>query len=195
MQDIINLSDTLYEASKSIRILRNISWDASVAKEFFANKAQKLPKVTYPKVDVSETYSLLKKAKKLIPKDRLVRAWAEEIVRDLEEGAGLLGNMGTKKFYYHSDQLYGSPKTFLLDCKSTSLDLANHFEKMYNNLEDLDLGAPPDACILADEVVAQISKAVNSEFGDKAPKVYIDDSIASNAIAGRQRIRERIRKS
>ncbi len=191
MQDIINLSDTLYEASKSIRILRNISWDASVAKEFFANKAQKLPKVTYPKVDVSETYSLLKKAKKLIPKDRLVRAWAEEIVRDLEEGAGLLGNMGTKKFYYHSDQLYGSPKTFLLDCKSTSLDLANHFEKMYNNLEDLDLGAPPDACILADEVVAQISKAVNSEFGDKAPKVYIDDSIASNAIAGRQRIRIR----
>ena len=191
MKSIIDLSDTLYEASKSIRILRNISWDASVAKEFFANKGQKLPIVEYPKVDVSETFSLLKKAKALVPKDRLVRDWAEEIIRDLEEGAMLLQNMGTKKFYYHSDQLYGSPKSTLLDCKSTSLDLANHFEAMYENLEGLDLGAPPEACILADEVVREISEAVNKEFGDKAPKVYIDDSIASNAIAGRQRIRIR----
>ena len=191
MQDIIKLSDTLYEASKSIRILRNISWEPNVAADFFANKAQKLPVVSYPKVDVSETLSLLKKAKQLVPKDKLVRDWAEEIIRDLDEGAGLLESMGTKKFYYHSDQLYGSPKAFLLDGKSTSLDLANHFEKMYNNLDGLDLGAPPEACILAEEVVRQIEKAVKNEFGDKAPKVYIDDTIASNAIAGRQRIRIR----
>ncbi len=191
MKDIIQLSDTLYEASKSIRILRNISWDAKVSQEFFANKAQKLPQVEYPKVDVSETYALLKKAKNLIPKNNLVRAWAEEIIRDLDEGAGLLESMGTKKFYYHSDQLYGSPQKPLMDGTSTSLDLANHFEEMYNHLDGLDLGAPPEACILASEVVRQIKGSVDSFFGDKAPEVYIDDDIASNAIAGRRRIRIR----
>lgn len=191
MQDIIQLSDLLFEASKSIRILRNISWEPSVSHEFFANKAQKIPNVTYPKIDVSETYKLLKKAKALVPKDKLVRAWAEEIIRDLSEGAMLLESIGTKKFYYHSDQLYGSPKTLLLDGKSTSLDLANHFERMYDNLEGLDLGAPPDACILASEVVDQIKESVDDFFGDKAPEVYIDNDIASNAIAGRKRIRIR----
>lgn len=191
MQDIIKLSDTLFEASKSIRILRNISWEAKVENQFFADKAQKLPTVVYPKVDVSETYSLLKKAKKLVPKHDLVSDWALEIIRDLEEGAHLLESLGTKQFYYHSDQLYGSPQGALLDGKSTSLDLANHFEEMYDNLDGLDMGAPPDACILADEVVSQIDVAVKKFFGDKAPEVYIDNSIASNAIAGRKRIRIR----
>lgn len=191
MQDIIKLSDLLFEASKSIRILRNISWQPSVADAFFAQKAQKLPEVSYPKVDVSETYKLLKKAKTLVPKDKLVRAWADEIIRDLSEGAMLLENLGTKQFYYHSDQLYGSPKTSLLDGKSTSLDLANHFERMYDNLEGLDLGAPPEACILADQVVKDIKDSVVKFFGDKAPEVYIDNDIASNAIAGRKRIRIR----
>lgn len=191
MKDIIKLSDTLYEASKSIRILRSISWDSKVAEAFFSNKGQKLPVVEYPKVDVSETLALLKSAKKLIPKNNLVRNWAEEIVRDLEHGAYLLQSMGTKDFYYHSDQLYGSPKTFLLDGSSTSLDLANHFETMYNNLAGLDLGAPPEACILAQEVADKIEIEVNRVFGDKAPKVFVDDNLASNAIAGRRRIRIR----
>ena len=191
MQDIVKLSDTLFEASKSIRILRNISWSPKVADQFFADKAQKLPVVNYPKVDVSETFTLLKKAKQLVPKNNLVRAWAEEIIRDLEEGAQMLENLGTKKFYYHSDQLYGSPKSPLMDGKSTSLDLAKHFEGMYNHLDGLDLGAPPDACILAPELVKIMSKAVNNFFGDKAPKVYIDEELASNAIAGRKRIRIR----
>jgi len=191
MKDIIALSDTLYEASKSIRILRNISWDSKVADQFFADKARKLPVVDYPKVDVSETLSLLKKAKQLVPKDNLVRAWAEEIIRELEQGAHLLQSLGTKKFYYHSDQLYGSPKSPLMDGESTSLDLANHFEGMYEHLDGLDLGAPPEACILASEVVAQIESAVNRFFGAKAPEIYIDREIASNAIAGRRRIRVR----
>ena len=191
MKEIIELSDTLYAASRSIRILRNISWNPKVADQFFADKEQKLPKVEYPKVEVSETLSLLKKANRLVPKDKLVRAWAEEIIRDLDEGANLLLNLGTKKFYYHSDQLYGSPKSPLMDGESTSLDLANHFEGMYEHLDGLDLGAPPDACILAGEVVAKISQAVNTFFGEKAPKVYIDSELASNAIAGRTRIRIR----
>ena len=191
MQDIVKLSDTLFEASKSIRILRNISWSPKVADQFFADKGQKLPGVNYPKVDVSETFTLLKKAKQLVPKNNLVRAWAEEIIRDLEEGAQMLENLGTKKFYYHSDQLYGSPKSPLMDGKSTSLDLAKHFEGMYNHLDGLDLGAPPDACILAPELVKIMSKAVDNFFGDKAPKVYIDVELASNAIAGRKRIRIR----
>jgi len=55
MKDIIQLSDTLYEASKSIRILRNISWDAKVSRAFFANKAQKLPTVEYPKTQSGES--------------------------------------------------------------------------------------------------------------------------------------------
>ena len=191
MQDIIKLSDLLFEASQSIRILRNISWAPKVGDQFLADKAQKLPVVDYPKVDVSETFTLLKKAKQLVPKDKLVRDWAEGIIRDLEQGAHLLQSLGTKKFYTHSDQLYGSPKSPLMDGESTSLDLANHFEGMYENLDGLDLGAPPDACILAPEVVGKIGDAVKKFFGDKAPEVYIDSDLASNAIAGRRRIRIR----
>ena len=191
MNDIIELSDILYEASKSIRILRNVAWGPEVAETFFANKAQKLPEVSYPKIDVSETYSLLKKAKSMVPSHNLVSAWADEIIFDLEQGALLLENIGTKEFYTHSNNLYGSPKTVLLDGVSNSLDLANHFEKMYLNLGSLELGAPPDACILASEVVAQITTAVDHVFKDQAPKVYVDNDIASNAIAGRTRIRIR----
>ena len=63
---IRRISDLLYEASKSIRILSHISWPGEVRQQFFADGARELPIVSYPEYDPSRPIEIVEEARKLI---------------------------------------------------------------------------------------------------------------------------------
>ena len=60
---IRNACGLLYLATRTIRILTNISWPNSVREKFFAQGAQELPVVEYPQFDPSESLERLVLAK------------------------------------------------------------------------------------------------------------------------------------
>jgi hypothetical protein len=81
--------------------------------------------------------------------------------------------------------MYGCPKDILPDGESTALDLAKHFGELFENVKNFDLGAPPKACVMPATLAEEMEKAVSEMFGDEGPKVVMDDTISSNAIADR----------
>ena len=188
---LIKISDQLYKASKSIRILRNISWPSKIRETFFAQGEQRLPQVEYPVIEISETLEEVKKARKLIPKASRFANWSNGLADTLENSAYMLNNLGRPEFFEFSSKLYGTPKKLLPDCKSNSLDLASHFEQMYLNIDKLniDMGAKYD--LPATSVQKRMKEEVDKMFGEDAPEVIIDKEVSSKAIAGRRRIRIR----
>lgn len=188
---IINISNHLYDASKSIRILRNIAWPLSVKEEFFRKKGEVLPKIEYPTIDPTETLKKVDLARKQIPKGFRFTNWAMQIAEILENSGRLLSSLGTQDFHTYSKKLYGAPMDKLPDKKNTSLDLANHFEEMYINIQNLDIGAESEANLDDKAMQSKILAEVGQMFGDDAPEVIIDDEVSSKVIAGRKRIRIR----
>ena len=185
------MSDQLYEASKQIRILRNIDWPAEVKEQFFKNKETKLPIIEYKPIDPTDILREIDKARAIIPNSSRFKNWAHGIANTLENSAYLLANLGQKEFYKYSQKLYGCPKDTLPDGKSNSLDLASYLEEMYENIGKLNLGAESPANLNAETVQKRMLTEVNSMFGSDAPEVIIDKEVSSKAIAGRRRIRIR----
>lgn len=190
-EHVINISDHLYEASKSIRILRNISWPLDVRETFFQQGAQVLPEVTYPTIDISETLEKIELARRQIPKGFQFENWGKGIAQILEDSALMLSNLGKKDFHKYSQKLYGCPSDPLPDKANTPLDLANYFEEMYLNIEKLDLGAISQAEYDAKAMQTKILAEVTQMFGEDTPEVIIDEEVSSKVIAGRRRIRIR----
>jgi len=103
----------------------------------------------------------------------------------------MLSHCEPPAFFQSSKHLYGAPKTPLLDEESTSLELAHQFSQILDQVSGVDLGAPPEACILASTVASSMEEAVNKMFGDQAPEVIVVDQLSANALAGSNRIRLR----
>ncbi|MBK8924340.1 MAG: DUF1704 domain-containing protein [Crocinitomicaceae bacterium] len=185
---IIAIADALDNAAGKINILRNIAWSNEIEKEFFRNKAQKLPQVEYAPYNSKPVIDELKKARALFGGNDIIDNWADRIANKLESSALLLENRGTNEFFTHSKNMYGCPKDILPDGQSTALDLAKHFGELFEHVRNFDLGAPPQACVLPTTLADEMQKAVQTMFGNEGPKIVMDDSISSNAIAGRRRI-------
>lgn len=185
---IVAISDALDEAASNINILRNIAWSPSVEIDFFKYQAQQLPEVQYKPFDPSPVLESVNKARKLLGGNPVIDKWAERIANKLESSALLLESRGKKDFFRHSKNMYGCPKDILPDGQSTALDLAQHFGELFQHVRNFDLGAPPQACVLPSTLAEEMQKAVNSMFGQEGPKIVMDDTISSNAIAGRRRI-------
>lgn len=185
---IIAISDALDEAASNINILRNIAWPNAVEQDFFKHKAQKLPVVEYAPYDAQPVLNELKKARSYFGDNPVIDKWASRIADKLESSALLLQARGTQDFFRHCKNMYGCPKDVLPDGESTALDLATHFGELFENVKNFDLGAPPKACIMPSTLAEEMEKAVDAMFGDEGPKIVMDDSISSNAIAGRRRI-------
>lgn len=186
---IIALSDSLQQAADQIKVLRNISWASSVKEDFFRNKAQKLPVVSYPEVDMSEALSILKAVRKELKEGSNIDLWAMRIADRLEGSALMLVHRGTKRFYQQSSWVYGKPGDLIRNAEISALDLAKHFDEMFEHTRDLDLGGDSaEERLSAQELADEMKMVVSKEFGDMAPEIVLDQSLASNALAGRRRI-------
>lgn len=188
---ILALNEKLDEAASKVRILRNISWPLKVKEEFFSNNCEKLPEVSYPEFDHEPVLAIIKEIESMTGESDPVDQWARSIAHKVKHSALMLANRGTHEFFVHSRELYGDPTQRLEDSDMNTLDLAKHFDKMFDHVQDLDLGEPPEMCVLASALASDMEHAVNDMFGDLAPEVVMDPDLASKAIAGRRRIRIR----
>jgi uncharacterized protein (TIGR02421 family) len=187
---IRHVSDLLYRASKSIRILSTISWSSSVRDTFFKQQARELPVVCYPDFDASVPLNIICEARRFL-KDSKVDKWLNRQATFLENSTRMLSACGTSDFFKYSAELYGKPLDVLLDGVSTPYALAVRFDEQIQSLAHIDLGAPDAACYLADTVAKEMDKAVKKMFKDDAPKVMVVDELSANALAGAKRIRIR----
>lgn len=189
-QRIRNVSDQLYQASLSLRVLGHLSWDASIKQQFFANNAKELPVVSYDKFDSTETLNIIEAVRTKLNPSNPIDQWLLGIARDLESTAKLLQSTGTPDFYQYSCDLYGTPTSPLVDQTNTSLGLANQLADLFSSFDSIGLGEPDIAGIDADTVAA-MHKATQSMFAESAPEVSVVDTLSANALAGATRIRIR----
>jgi len=187
---IRRISDLLYRATRSIRILSQVSWSGKVRNQFFEKGARELPVVSYPGFDASESLGCVDEARKHI-QDSSVDAWLNRQARYIENSARMLSSVGTPDYFKYSSELYGRPLDVLPDQISTSHALATHFNEQIQAVSHIDLGAPHPACYLAETVADEMRKAAKAMFNDEAPVVSVVDDLSANALAGPRRIRIR----
>ncbi len=190
-QRITSAASQLQKAAQTIRILTHIAWPQKHRERFLKNNSYRLPKVEYPPFDPSETLALLAVARKEIVGESVVSDWLTGIADSIESSARLLCACGTPEFLEHSSALYGTPTEVLPDGTSTSLDLANRFNVIFERVSHIDVGAPELACYLADYVAERMRPAVTDMFGEHAPEVLVVDELSANALAGPKSIRIR----
>ncbi len=183
------ISDQLKEISSEIRILRNIAWPQSTKDEFFRYDAKRIPVVEYAGFNPELVIARLKNVRQqLVDHNDPIESWLHRIADKLEHSALLLATRGTKDFLLHSQFLYGKPNDSLNTSNGSSLDLAKRFNNMFHSLKDSDLGAPPEACILAKSLADEMRAVVKTNFEEYAPEIILDSNLASNALAGRRRV-------
>lgn len=186
---IKEVSDCLQEAATSVRILRNIAWPQSVKDEFFKNKSQKLPVVSHESYDPKPVLDQIKKVRVLIGgESNKINNWATGIANKIESSALLLASRGTPEFFTHTEALYGKPVDPLHNGLHTTLELAHHFDAIFDNVQYMDLGATHDEKFSAEVLAKSMRKVVKDNFGDLAPEIVMDETLASNALAGRRRV-------
>lgn len=190
-EHIIKISDALEAAASDVRILRNIIWPIAVKDEFFKHKCEKVPEVTYDNFDPAEVIAQIKQIRTLTTENDPVNHWANRIADCIENSALMLASRGTPDFFKYSKALYGEPTEMLPGQNKNTLDLARHFDHIFDHIRDLDLGEPPEMCVMATALADDMRKAVQEMFGEFAPKVVMDPEMPSKAIAGSRRIKIR----
>ena len=111
---IRNACGLLYLATRTVRILTNISWPNSVREKFFAQGAKELPVVEYPEFDPSESLERLVLAKTAFNFPPMINEWLNITAYNIETSAKMLAARGTPKFFQYSSELYGQPRNCLL---------------------------------------------------------------------------------
>jgi uncharacterized protein (TIGR02421 family) len=185
---IIEISNRISEAAQGVRILRSIAWSHHIQLEFFKNRMQKLPQVSYPPYDPKPVLTQLKEIRSLIKQIDLGADWLTRITTAIENSTLMIASRGKKDFHTYSKRLYGSPNQLLQNGTCRTIDLARHLQNMFHQVNAIDLGAAPEACVLASTLADRMEMAVKEMFGPHAPEVVLDPSLASNALAGRRRI-------
>jgi len=173
-------------------LLDGIAWRRSVEREFFAHKAEKLPRPTYD-VDRSVIETRLAALDDLeadlTTDDALVRLLKKR-VESHRLGARMLLAVGTKEFGKLSREAFGGAATTRLDSDTSNLDFAEHLGKRLGTEDPKDEesgGEKLDAKGLGDYVNAQLARSKHP------PKVeiFIDEDMSAKAIAGKTRLRIR----
>jgi uncharacterized protein (TIGR02421 family) len=91
---------------------------------------------------------------------------------------------GTKQFYEHSKNLYGSPKGLFLDGKTTINEVARSMYDIFSIIGDRVKGEPYVEDQSAEVVVAALNKRFAEYFHDNTVRAKISDGIVADSAAG-----------
>jgi uncharacterized protein (TIGR02421 family) len=188
---ICKVCTLLRDAERPVRMLATLAWQPEIKERFFAKDAGELPRPVYPAFDPQPTFDAVGRARKSIGTDHPVEDWLTRLADAIEGGARLLAAIGTPAFFEESRLLFGAPADPLRDESSNALEMARSFHLVLDDLAHVDLGAPPDTCVLAEVLAEEMTAAVRAHFGEQAPDVQIVDRLSANALAGPGRIRIR----
>ena len=186
---IRRVAGLLRDAERPVRILRTVSWDPEVRERFFADGERELPVVTYHPFDPAATLACVAEARRLATGDSDIDRWLRRQAESIELGARMLAAVGTADLYRMSAEIYGTPMSPLADQSSTSLDLARALDRTLDAARGVDLG--PEGVVDAVEIASRVTRAVDRHFGERAPRVTIDEHLSANALAGTDAIRIR----
>ncbi len=181
----------LYQASRSIRVLRTIAWSDEVKEEFFAKNAQELPQVSYTPLEPTTALEAVREARRLIVPLSAIDMWLERQADAVEGSARMLSKVGTPAFFEYSRQLYGEPTAPLRYFPVTPLELSQSIGDTIAQLASVELDIAPPTYHTAEAVAGDIECAVQKHFGEDAPKVELVDKLSANALATKSSIRIR----
>jgi uncharacterized protein (TIGR02421 family) len=178
-----DVSRRIVEAQRPIRILRALAWPDSVAREFFAARAERLPRPTYhaPR-DLSTTLDAFAELRRLVPGENPVERWLRETCESWEAGARLLGAVGTREFHARSVECFGRPDSLSSDGKTTNAMLAEHFDRVMAAYASVDLSSgdrPMDAA----DVAYELERRLRVYFEDVPIRCELADGLTANAVA------------
>ncbi len=188
---ISEVSQLLYKASQPLRILRAIAWAPEVKETFLANGGRELPQVTYPAFDPTPSIEAVREARRRVVPVTTIDLWLDRQAQSIELGARMLAAVGTPGFFEYGRQLYGEPSAPLRYVPITPLDLAQSVLDTIAQLAHIDIHTAPPSTHTAEEVAADLDRAVRAHFGEQAPAIELVDRLSANALATTRAIRIR----
>ncbi len=188
---IRQIASLLYQASRSIRVLRSIDWPPEVKAEFFAKGAKELPQVSYRPTDPTPAVEAVREARRSIVTVTMIDHWLDRHADTLERSARMLAAVGTNAFFEYGRQIYGEPTAPHRVLPLTSLQLAQHVSDTIDQLARIEMDIAPPEYHDAPTVARMIEQAVAAHFGEAAPKVELVDKLSANALATAKSIRIR----
>ncbi|WP_144392068.1 flavohemoglobin expression-modulating QEGLA motif protein [Pleionea sediminis] len=187
---LCKLSDELLQVGKNIQVLSLVGWPISAKQAFFDAKAEKLPEVTYEPFEGKPARDALNKLKTQLG-DTPADNWMEQVCDILLTTIDMLDSRGTSGFFENSKMLYGEPKALLKDEKTSALDLARRYLELLKPISKMDLGEPPEACILASTLAEEMRQVTSATFGNEAPEILVVEDLSANALASAEKVRIR----
>lgn len=199
---IQEFSKRIVDAQRKIRILDSIKWDESIKKEFFKNKAKKLPEIDksyYDKKalpfdvrDKQEEFRIiLRDAQNQLGQysaiTRLIRRQCEEYSRATQ----MLAYRGTPAFSELAMELYGSPDDVFY---ANGPKMSQMGTLLFDVLTDLhvQLQSEADVKCYTPAQAQEILQERLSHFFDKDPNrvtVVVSDDMIADAAAGADNIK------
>lgn len=181
-------------ASSGLRrasLLDDVSWPRDVEVRFFADKAEKLPRVTYAidRAPLEEELRRLHALSRTVKGEGPIPRWLSNVVHSSIDRTRLLLAVGTTDFGRISKEVYGGARSKFFGLGRSNLDLANHLLARLAVHGWDDTVATADRSMNAREFQRFMQERIDKH---KVPiKVVLDDACTSKAIAGGRRVRVR----
>jgi uncharacterized protein (TIGR02421 family) len=193
-------SSIFQRVSKTTRFLDALAWPRSVEREFFARGAAALPSPRY-EVDrdaASDNLAALRSLDDALAGEHLVLAWLRNVQASYEASNRMLLEVGTRRFYELSREVYGGARTTSLDVDTTNLDFAEHVAARLGPV--LEEASPArhagrrganEERLDADAFIA----SVESRLARRRPKLALelvkDEDLSAKVLCGMTRLRVR----
>jgi uncharacterized protein (TIGR02421 family) len=175
-------------------VLSALSWPEDAIENFLDDYRRgnpQLPEVELIAPDLSDACEALEAlAKKADPADPLER-FVADTAESYATAARMIRERKTPGFTARSAQLYGEPRDRLPGSALTHVDAARLLLDHTDDLTAAGMLATEDLCLTAEHVAEIMRERLRALFGDEAPAVVVDDSLAAKAAAGASRIRIR----
>lgn len=193
-QKIEKLDNALVQASKKIKVLNTLAWPVGVEEKFLEGWHKKNPtlpevKITPPDVkkSIKELESIVSKCNQTDPVEKFLADTAESYA----DAGHMLMAVGTPQFSHFSTKIYGRPDMVYKLQGISSVDAANYFLEVTDNLLGNKYIHDTEQDISATDLAGWLKTEVDEFFEHDAIEVVLDPNISSKALAGATRIRIR----
>ncbi|MBX7138725.1 MAG: flavohemoglobin expression-modulating QEGLA motif protein [Oligoflexia bacterium] len=194
LKHFAELDSKLVEVAKNIKVLRNLTWPASIATSFlekWSAGSSSYPLIEYPKHSYKNEVAALKMIMEAAGTDHPLGRYIYKTARSYMTAALMLEYVGTPAFTELSAEIYGSPRDKVWSTSISNLEASEHF---ISSTEDFRKACPvqkEESCLMATYVAAELQKAITPFFHKHKVEVVVDPELASKAAAAANRIRIR----
>jgi uncharacterized protein (TIGR02421 family) len=196
------LSDRIVEAQRPIRILDAVKWDEEVERQFFADGAARLPRVSrdyYANRPLG--FDLAAKQEEFAAIERDVRRELGTLstagglmlktCKEYRTVLELLAARGTPEFSRIAQSLYGSTLDRFHLGEPTLGDLARTMLAILERLQQAQAFPDEELAYDADAAVAWLHRRLDAYFGAGRVRVLLSDGVIADAAAGADYIKIR----